>query len=60
MPKIKFDMEEIRSVMEKHAQSMFKLTGNENNYFEAEVNEVGDTEHVAFIIDCDEKVEQGN
>lgn len=53
-------MEEIRSVMEKHAQSMFKLTGNENNYFEAEVNEVGDTEHVAFIIDCDEKVEQGN
>jgi hypothetical protein len=60
MPKIRFDMEEIRLVMEKHAQSMFKLTGNENNYFDAEVSEDSETENVVFIIDCDEKVEQGH
>jgi hypothetical protein len=60
MPKIKFEMEEIRSVMEKYAQSRFELTGHENNYFDAEVNKDGDTENVVFIIDCDEKVEQVN
>jgi hypothetical protein len=39
---------------------MFKLTGNENNYFDAEVSEDSETENVVFIIDCDEKVEQGH
>jgi hypothetical protein len=53
MPKIRFDMEDIRSVMEKHAQSRFDLTGDENNYFDADVSEDGNTENVTFIIDCD-------
>jgi hypothetical protein len=50
MPKINFSMEEIRTVMEKHAQSQFNLTGNEDNYFNAEVNENGQAENVEFII----------